>query len=46
MLEMKNIYDFAVKWRSAFAENGADFLKAFDCYMGHECTELGFKPIG
>ena len=43
MLEMKNIYDFAIKWRSVFAENSTDFLKAFDCYMGDECMELGFK---
>ena len=43
MLEMKNIYDFAVKWRNKFTENDTDFLVAFDRYMGDECRELGFK---
>ena len=43
MLEIKNIYDFAVKWRNKFTENDTEFLMAFDCYMGDECMELGFN---
>lgn len=48
---MKNIYDFAIKWRSAFAENGADFgivvldlndLKKVNDNFGHA---LGNKLI-
>ena len=43
MTDMKQIYEFAVKWRDRFCDQNIDYMDLIDHRMGKEWDVLGFK---
>lgn len=43
MADMKQIYNFAVKWCEKFENPNTDYIELVDHYMSDECDALGFK---
>lgn len=43
MTDMRQIYEFAVKWRDRFCDQNIDYMDLIDHRMGKECDVLGFK---
>lgn len=43
MAEMKQIYDFAVKWCDKFRDQKINYIELVDHYMADDCAALGFE---
>ena len=43
MTEMKQIYDFAVKWCDKFRDKKTNYIELVDHYMADDCAALGFE---
>lgn len=43
MTDMKQMYEFAVKWRDRFRDQNIDYMDLIDHRIGGECDALGFK---
>lgn len=41
--DMKQIYEFAVKWRDRFCDQNIDYMDLLDHRIGKECDALGFE---
>ena len=40
--DIKQIYDFAVKWCDKFRDLNINYIELVDHYMADECADLGF----
>ncbi|MFV0558872.1 MAG: hypothetical protein ACK5MW_09615 [Enterococcus sp.] len=43
MIDMNQIYAFAMKWSDKFRDQNINFIELVDHYMADDCTALGFK---
>ncbi len=43
MADMKQVYDFAVKWCDKFRDQKINYIELVDHYMADDCDALGFK---
>ena len=43
MSDLKQIYEFAVKWCNKFKDENTNYMELVDHYMADECEALGFK---
>src|SRR5659263_161635 len=41
--DMKQVHDFAVKWRDKFCDQNINYTELFDHYMSDDCDALGFE---
>lgn len=46
MSNMKQVYDFAVKWCDKFREQNISYRELVSPSMGQDCTDLGFDVDG
>lgn len=46
MANMKQVYDFAVKWRDKFRDPQIDYLDLVDHWLADDCEALGFEMDG
>ena len=42
MADMKQIYEFAVKWYDKFRDKKTNYIELVDHYMADDCEALGF----
>ena len=42
MADMKQIYEFAVKWYDKFRDKNINYIELVDHYMADDCEALGF----
>ena len=40
---MKQIHEFAVKWREKFRDPNISYAELVDDYMAEDCASLGFR---
>ncbi len=43
MSEMKQIHDFAVKWRDKFLDQNTNYVELIEIEMADDCATLGFE---
>lgn len=43
MADMRQIYDFAVKWCDKFRDQNIDYIELVDHWMADDCAALGFE---
>ena len=43
MADMKQIHEFAVKWREKFRDPNIGYVELVDDYMAEDCASLGFR---
>ena len=43
MKDMKEVYNFAVKWLDKFRNQEIDYIELVDHYLADDCKELGFE---
>ena len=43
MVEMKQIHEFAVKWRDKFRDQNINYIELVDHFMADDCAALGFE---
>lgn len=43
MANVKQVYDFAVKWRDKFRDPQIDYLDLVDHWLADDCEALGFE---
>ena len=43
MADMKQVYDFAVKWCDKFRDQKVNYIELVDRYMADDCDALGFE---
>ncbi len=43
MVEMKQIHEFAVKWRDKFRDQNINYIELVDHFMADDCAVLGFE---
>jgi hypothetical protein len=41
--DLKQVYDFAVKWCDKFRNQKINYIELVDHYMANDCDALGFK---
>lgn len=46
MANMKQMYDFAVKWRDKFRDPQIGYINLFDHWLADDCEHLILKWIG
>ena len=43
MADMKQIHNFAVKWRDKFRDQNINYIELVDHWMADDCAALGFE---
>lgn len=43
MADLKQIYDFAVKWCGKFRDQNINYIDLVDHFMADDCAALGFE---